>query len=172
MEAKNVVIGLKAYQFFHLPFFLRYSFTIPYVLTGIFLGPEFPSIIGGLTGLAIVTIAIKNNFLIPKDQWDFPPINKWPTYWLGNIKISLEKDNKNKKINDILAWFPYIFLALLLVISRTYTPLTNFLKTVDLKFLNILDEEKNIRRISNFIFTWRNINLCLYDYIFYSSYEF
>ena len=136
---KSWIEGLSIFPF---AIFSAISFTIPYVLTGIFLGPEFPSIIGGLTGLAIVTIAIKNNFLIPKDQWDFPPFNKWPTYWLGKIKISLEKDNKNKKINDILAWFPYIFLALLLVISRTYAPLTNFLKTIDFKFLNILDEEK------------------------------
>ena len=41
--------GLKVCQFFHLPFFLI-CFTIPYVLTGIFLGPEFPSIIGGQLG--------------------------------------------------------------------------------------------------------------------------
>ena len=39
-----------------LPFaiFAALSFTIPYVITGIFLGPEFPSIIGGLIGLGIV----------------------------------------------------------------------------------------------------------------------
>ena len=136
---KSWTEGLSIFPF---TIFSAISFTIPYVLTGIFLGPEFPSIIGGLIGLAVVTIAIKNNFLVPKDQWDFPPLNKWPTFWLGNIKISIEKDNKNKKINDILAWFPYILLALLLVISRTYQPVTKFLKSIDFKFLNILDEEK------------------------------
>ena len=39
-------------------------FTIPYTASAIFLGPEFPSIIGGLFGLLIVTIAIKNKILI------------------------------------------------------------------------------------------------------------
>ena len=136
---KSWTEGLSIFPF---TIFSAICFTIPYVLTGIFLGPEFPSIIGGLTGLAIITIAIKNNFLVPKDQWDFPPSNKWPTFWLGNIKISSEKDNKNKKINNILAWFPYLLLALLLVISRTFQPLTKFLKSIDFKFLNILNEEK------------------------------
>ena len=74
---KSWTEGLSIFPF---AIFSAISFTIPYVLTGIFLGPEFPSIIGGLTGLAIVTIAIKKKFLMPKDQWDFPPINKWPTY--------------------------------------------------------------------------------------------
>ena len=47
-----------------------------------------------------------------------------------------------KKISTINAWFPYIFLALVLIISRTYEPLTNFLKSVSFNFINILDEEK------------------------------
>ena len=47
-----------------------------------------------------------------------------------------------KKISTINAWFPYIFLALLLIVSRTYEPLKNFLKSVSFNFINILDEEK------------------------------
>ena len=54
-----------------LPFtiFAALCFTIPYLITAIFLGPEFPSIVGGLFGMAIVTIAIKLNFLVPKDMF-------------------------------------------------------------------------------------------------------
>ena len=52
-------------------FFSAFSFTIPYLLAGIFLGPEFPSIIGGLLGLIIVTTAIKRHFLIPKRYLGF-----------------------------------------------------------------------------------------------------
>ncbi|TXZ88642.1 hypothetical protein FXE50_00470, partial [Vibrio cholerae] len=33
------------------------AFTVPYALTGVFLGPEFPSLMGGLVGLAIVVTA-------------------------------------------------------------------------------------------------------------------
>lgn len=126
-----------------LPFaiFSGLSFTIPYVVTGVFLGPEFPSIIGGLFGLGIVTIAIKFGFLIPKDSWDFPHPEKWPTNWLGNIRISLESIT-NRNISHFKAWLPYIFLAMMLVISRTFEPLTNFLKSINVNFFNILNEEK------------------------------
>ena len=126
-----------------IPFaiFSALSFTIPYVLAGVFLGPEFPSIIGGLIGLAIVTIAIKFKFLVPKDSWDFPPTSEWPTTWLGNIHISFD-DNKRKKISSLMAWAPYVLLALLLVFSRTFEPFTDFLKSVNINFINIFHEEK------------------------------
>ncbi len=126
-----------------LPFaiFAALSFTMPYVLAGIFLGPEFPSIIGGLLGLAIVTTAIKRGFLIPKDTWDFAHPSEWPASWIGNIQISLDSVT-NKNVSNIMAWFPYIFLAILLVLSRTFEPLTNFLKSINLKFTDILNEEK------------------------------
>ena len=125
-----------------LPFaiFSALSFTIPYLLAGIFLGPEFPSIIGGLLGLIIVTTAIKRHFLIPKDTWDFPKDSNWPSYWLGELKIS-NISNVKQKISTINSWFPYIFLAILLIISRTNDSISNFLKSVNFKFVNILNEE-------------------------------
>ena len=125
-----------------LPFaiFSALSFTIPYLLAGIFLGPEFPSIIGGLLGLIIVTTAIKKHFLIPRDTWDFPQDFEWPSYWLGELKIT-NISNVKHKISTINSWFPYIFLAILLIISRTNDFVSNFLKSVNFKFVNILNEE-------------------------------
>ena len=125
-----------------LPFaiFSALSFTIPYLLAGIFLGPEFPSIIGGLLGLIIVTTAIKRHFLIPKDTWDFPKDSEWPSYWLGELKIP-NISNVKDKISTINSWFPYIFLAILLIVSRTNDFVSNFLKSVNFKFVNILNEE-------------------------------
>lgn len=49
------------------------AFTVPYALTGVFLGAEFPSLIGALIGLPLVTFAAKKGFLLPKDSWDFAP---------------------------------------------------------------------------------------------------
>ncbi len=121
--------------------FAALCFTIPYTASAIFLGPEFPSIIGGLIGLLIVTIAIKNKILIPNDNWDFAPSKSWPSKWMGNLEISLDKIT-SKRIGHFMAWFPYIFLAFLLVLSRTFEPLTNFLKSFNINFSNILDEEK------------------------------
>jgi lactate permease len=40
------------------------AFTVPYLLTGIFLGPEFPSLLGALIGLAIMSTAAKKGFLV------------------------------------------------------------------------------------------------------------
>ena len=135
---KSWTEGLSIFPF---AIFAALSFTIPYLISGIFIGPEFPSIIGGLVGLTIVTFAIKFNFLTPKDRWDFPSSNEWPSSWFGNLKVSLDSLTE-KKISNGLAWFPYIFLAFLLVLSRTFDPLTNFLKSINIKFINILSEDK------------------------------
>jgi lactate permease len=63
-----------------LPFalFSAFAFTIPYALAGIFLGPEFPSLLGGLIGLGIVSVAARVGFLVPKKSWDFAPAKEWP----------------------------------------------------------------------------------------------
>ena len=124
-----------------LPFaiFAGLSFTIPYVLTGVFLGPEFPSIIGGLLGLMLVTIVTKYNFLVPKDTWDFIPFSKWPDVWKGNINVSYKEGSK--KINTFLAWLPYLLLALFLVVSRIFEPIRSFLRSVKFNYSNILGEQ-------------------------------
>ena len=68
--------------------FAGLAFTIPYALTGIFLGPEFPSLMGGLVSMAIVVTAAKKGFLIPKTTWDFPAPSDWPVSWLGKLTIT------------------------------------------------------------------------------------
>ncbi len=132
---------VEGYTCFPFAIFASLSFTIPYAAAGIFLGPEFPSIIGGLVGLTIVTLAIKYGFLVPKDTWDFAPPREWPSSWIGNIQISLDSI-KGKSINNVMAWSPYILLAILLIVSRTFEPLTNLLKSININFPNILNEEK------------------------------
>lgn len=125
-----------------LPFalFSAFAFTIPYVLAGVFLGPEFPSILGGLLGLAIVTAAVKVGFLVPKDTWDFAPPSEWPSQWVGNLEISMDSLSQ-KKIGRFMAWLPYVLLALVLVLSRTVKPIGDALKSVSIKFANILGEQ-------------------------------
>ncbi|MDH5591148.1 MAG: L-lactate permease, partial [Gemmatimonadota bacterium] len=48
------------------------AFVVPYVLFGIFLGPEFPSLLGAPVGLAIVVGLARKGVLLPGDRWDFP----------------------------------------------------------------------------------------------------
>ncbi len=125
-----------------LPFalFSAFAFTIPYMLAGVFLGPEFPSILGGLLGLGIVTLAVKRGFLVPKDSWDFAPPSEWPSTWVGNLQMSID-EAAEKKISRFMAWLPYVLLALVLVISRTIKPVGDALKSVDIKFVDLLGEQ-------------------------------
>ena len=51
--------------------FTGLCFVIPYAAAGIFLGPEFPSMIGALVGLVIVVPAAKAGFLLPTTTWVF-----------------------------------------------------------------------------------------------------
>lgn len=98
--------------------FAGLCFTIPYMLTGIFLGPEFPSLIGSLVGLPIVIYAARRNFLIPKTQWDFLDREKWPDVWRGHLDIEKSQPNPRQPISLLRAWLPYLMLAVLLVMSR------------------------------------------------------
>ncbi|MDC0178710.1 L-lactate permease [Woeseiaceae bacterium] len=122
-----------------LPFALfgGFAFTLPYFLTGIFLGPEFPSILGALVGMAIVTFAARHGFLVPKTRWDFPDNSIWPDNWSGKLKIDL--DNHGRAISLGKAWLPYLMVAILLVLTRLpELPLGALLKTVRIGWDNIL----------------------------------
>lgn len=125
-----------------LPFalFAGAAFTIPYALTGVFLGAEFPSLIGGLVGLAIVVTAAKRGFLVPKSKWDFESEDKWPAEWLGSLKINLDENKDQQKMSMARAWAPYVLLAVTLVASRVSPEFKGFLKSVSLSFSNILGE--------------------------------
>ncbi|WP_323931379.1 L-lactate permease [Aeromonas caviae] len=124
-----------------LPFaiFAGLAFTVPYALTGMLLGPEFPSLIGGLVGLALVVTAARAGFLVPKNSWDFAPENEWPAEWLGSLKLDL-KEAAGRPMSLMLAWFPYVALALLLVASRVSPEFKASLLSVSLAFTDLLGE--------------------------------
>lgn len=122
--------------------FAGLAFTIPYALTGVFLGPEFPSIIGALVGLVIVVTAAKSNFLVPKDTWDFEPASNWPSTWMGNIEVKLERlAGTTSKLSLKRAWLPYLLVAIFLVLSRIPSlGIKTALKFVTVSFKDILGE--------------------------------
>ncbi|CAN7208201.1 L-lactate permease [Brucella sp. NBRC 12952] len=124
-----------------LPFaiFAAFAFTIPYVLSAVFLGAEFPSMIGGLVGLALATLAARAGFLMPKQTWDFAPASEWPEGWMGSVEMKLD-ELTSRKISLGLAWAPYILLALFLVVSRTFPAVGNALKSVTFAATNIMGE--------------------------------
>ena len=125
-----------------LPFalFAGLAFTVPYALTGIFLGPEFPSLVGGLVSLALVVTAAKVGFLVPKTVWDFEPEKAWPNSWLGSLKINLKDETNKAPMSLVTAWFPYVLLAAVLVLSRVSAEFKALLLSVTVGFKDILGE--------------------------------
>ncbi|MEX1193218.1 MAG: L-lactate permease [Brumimicrobium sp.] len=135
-ENKSWTEGLSIFPF---TLFGGLSFTIPYALTGILLGPEFPSIMGALIGLPLVIFAVKKNFLLPMDNWDFPSTDKWPSHWTGNIIIDNDDEPFKPKYSLFKYWLPYIILALILVLSRIHQlPIKEFMLRFEISWYNIL----------------------------------
>ncbi|MGB3199605.1 MAG: L-lactate permease [Nodosilinea sp.] len=103
------------------------AFTVPYGLTAVFLGPEFPSMMGGLVGLAITVAIARRGWLQPDQPWDFPPPETWPEAWSGEITPALPPPPAGMTV--VKAWLPYILLGGLLVLSRlSQLPLKGWLQ--------------------------------------------
>ncbi|MDI5933241.1 L-lactate permease [Halomonas kalidii] len=120
--------------------FTGVCFVVPYMLAGVLLGPEFPSMIGAMVGLAIVVPAAQKGFLIPRDTWDFPDATSWPDEWIGKLVIKTEDIVGKSPITTLMGWVPYVLLAVFLVASRTIEPLKNALTSLSLGWTNILGE--------------------------------
>jgi lactate permease len=105
------------------------AFTVPYALTAIFLGPEFPSMMGGLVGLAITVAIIRKGWLQPDQPWQFPAEETWPDAWSGNLMPTLATPPTGMTV--LKAWLPYVLLGGLLVLSRlNQLPLKGWLQSL------------------------------------------
>ena len=123
-----------------LPFTLLggLAFVVPYALTGMFLGPEFPSLLGALVGIPIVVFAAKRGFLMPKKIWNFEEETKWPLHWIGTLNVKLNTEDEKVKMSLAKAWVPYLLLAGLLVLSRlSQLPLKSWLLSVKVSWGDI-----------------------------------
>ncbi|PXY00111.1 L-lactate permease [Halomonas sp. LBP4] len=120
--------------------FAGICFVVPYMLAGVLLGPEFPSMIGAMVGLAIVVPAARKGFLLPKDTWDFPESTSWPDEWIGKLVIKTEDVVGKTPITTLMGWVPYVLLAIFLVASRTIDPLKQALTSLSVGWSNILGE--------------------------------
>lgn len=120
--------------------FAGVAFVVPYMLAGVLLGPEFPSMIGAMVGLAIVVPAARRGFLIPKDTWEFPERSSWPDNWIGKIEIKIDDIAGKTPLSTWMGWLPYVLLAVFLVASRTIEPLREALNAWTFGWNNILGE--------------------------------
>lgn len=107
--------GLEVWPF---ALFAALAMVVPYVLVAKFLGPEFPSITGGLTGLMVVIYAARKKWFLPANLWDFPPATDWPANWTGTLQ---PVEESTRRVRLLAAWFPYLLVAILLVLTRLPT---------------------------------------------------
>jgi lactate permease len=113
------------------------AFTVPYALTAVLLGPEFPSMMGGLVGLAIAVTIIRKGWLQPTQPWDFPPEDTWPEVWSGSATPSLIAPPAGMTVAK--AWLPYLLLGALLVLSRlNQLPIKGWLQGLRVVWTGIL----------------------------------
>nr|WP_252183564.1 L-lactate permease [Rossellomorea vietnamensis] len=122
----------EGFELFPFAIFAGLSFTIPAFLVATLLGPEFPSIIGGLVGMAIVVPAAKRGFLLPDKPWNF---SETPS-------VIAQPVTGNKKMPLWLAWLPYLLVAVFLVLTRLdILPLKGWLRKVKVGWASILGTE-------------------------------
>lgn len=124
-ERRRFADGLEIWKF---AVYASLAMTVPYVAVAALLGPEFPSLLGGAIGLALVMFTSSRGFLMPERTWDFPPRERWESRWMGNIQPD-DTEVAGRRMSIVKAWTPYALVALLLVLTRTVTPVTDFLAT-------------------------------------------
>lgn len=119
----------EGFRIWKFALFAGLAFTVPYYIIAVVLGPEFPSLLGGIIGLLIVVPAAKRGFLIPQEVFDFPARKDWDPAWVGKLD-DLEDHHASKPLMPLLkAWAPYVFVVVLLVLTRTVGPLKAWLNS-------------------------------------------
>ena len=118
--------------------FAGVCFSVPYFIVAWTLGPELPSLIGGLIGLGILIYGTKRGFCVPETTWDFGPHEKWDASWTGSIAAS-GKTEFHPHMTQFRAWLPYAIIGLILVLTRIpELGLKAWLASFKLSFVDIL----------------------------------
>lgn len=114
--------GLRAWRF---ALFAGLAFTLPALGVAVLLGPEFPSLIGALVGLAIIVPVARKGLMLP-----------------GGVIHCSEGDRAIVATRGMAlarAWTPYLLLGGLLVATRfDFLPLKEWLQSVAISWTGIL----------------------------------
>lgn len=144
---QRLLEGLAIWKF---ALFAGLALTIPYTLTALLIGPEFPTLIGGLVGLSLVIPAARAGLWMPQHLWDFPEEESYPNSdFRSDFKVTTQLTEKVSSIqscppqapslSSTKAWLPYILLGFFLVVSRVeFLPFRSWLQSVTIQWSNIL----------------------------------
>ncbi|MGL5360821.1 MAG: L-lactate permease [Shewanella sp.] len=126
---KSFKEGLAIWKF---AIFAGLAFTVPAWLINYFAGPEFPSVIGALVGMALVIPVARKGYLLPKTPWnDFAE----------NDQQEARPIQTHVQFSQVAAWTPYIIMAALLVLSRTVAPLKAWLSSFNISWTGLMGTE-------------------------------
>ncbi len=121
---------------------------VPYVAAGVLLGPEFPSLMGGLCGLAVMVLIVR---LVTRrttrgaTAWEFRDRTDWPEEWIGSI--DLRSTGAGQSIRPALAWLPYVLVAALLVVTRVKAfGVYDLLQKATIQFSGVFGQEDIVFR--------------------------
>ncbi|MCO7190846.1 MULTISPECIES: L-lactate permease [unclassified Pseudoalteromonas] len=104
--------------------FSALAFTLPAYSVAWLLGPEFPSVLGAMAGLAIVCPLARKGFLLPKSEASTTP---------------QAEDTHVPSLSLLRAWLPYVLVATLLVLTRIPAlPFKAMLQSVNFEWDQIL----------------------------------
>jgi lactate permease len=130
--------GFRAWKFC---VFAAVSFALPYLVFAWLVGPEFPSLIGGLVGLGIVVWGAKKGIAVPEDIFTFGSQKDWDPEWTGTVSAK-EGSRFEATMSQFKAWSPYMLIGLILVLTRIdQLGLKSWLAGITINFQNILGYE-------------------------------
>jgi lactate permease len=113
-QQRNWKEGLRVWKF---ALFAALAMTVPYCIIASTLGPEFPSLLGGLIGMMIVIPVAKRGWLLPDEPaWEFPERTQWPVTWQGSVDVKVHQPER--PLSPLVAWLPYLLVAAVLLLTR------------------------------------------------------
>jgi lactate permease len=132
-ENKSWKEGLVIWKFALLSGF---TFTTFAVLIAVFLGPEFPTLLGSMLALIVMVTLAKKGILLPKEPWFF---HSTAPSQLTTLKEPL-------KIPTWKALSPYLIATIILLLTRLpFLPFKAWLNILQIGWTNILGTEISTR---------------------------
>ena len=135
-ERQSFREGLAIWKF---AIFAGFAMVVPYYLVAWLLGPEFPSLVGGLVGLMIVIPAARTGLFLPKDTFEFAPQHEWLPEWMGKVKAE-RSAHSGRDFSQFQAWTPYLVVIGILIITRSIHWFSDTLRAAEAPFTLRLPE--------------------------------
>ncbi len=131
---RSWVEGLRAWRF---ALAAGLAFTVPALGVAVFLGPEFPSLLGALVGLAIMVPLARKGALLP--EWRGGCEGAGAAVPPAGTPNPAGTQNEEAAIPAVRAWLPYGLLGLVLVLTRIDTlPFKSMLQGASISIESIL----------------------------------